>query len=68
MLVTGGLAMCMASLTLIDPIGTHPHLEGRFDAAFLRGIFGWMMLTTALLTINLAWYGWLAVLNEARRA
>jgi hypothetical protein len=64
MLVTGCLAMAMATLTLIDPIGTHPHLEGRFDPAFLRGLFGWMMLTTGLLTVNLAWYGWLAVLNK----
>lgn len=64
MLITGSLAMCMATLTLIDPIGTHPHLEGLFDAAFIRGIFGWMMLTTGVLTVNLAWYGWLAVLNK----
>jgi hypothetical protein len=64
MLITGVLAMCMATLTLIDPIGTHPHLEGLFDEAFIRGIFGWMMLTTGLLTVNLTWYGWLAVLNK----
>jgi hypothetical protein len=64
MLITGSLAMCMATLTLVDPIGTHPHLEGLFDAAFIRGIFGWMMLTTGVLTVNLAWYGWLAVLNK----
>jgi hypothetical protein len=64
MLITGGLAMAMATLTLIDPFGTHPHLVGLFDAAFIRGIFGWMMLTTGLLTVNLTWYGWLAVLNR----
>lgn len=64
MIATGCLAMAMASLTLIAPMATHPHLEGRFGPDFIRGIFGWMMLTTALLTVNLAWYGWLAVLNK----
>lgn len=64
MIITGCLAMAMATLTLIDPLGTHPHLVGLFDAAFIRGIFGWMMLTTGLLTVNLTWYGWLAVLNR----
>ncbi|MBB5689848.1 hypothetical protein GXW77_03085 [Roseomonas alkaliterrae] len=64
MVATGCLAMAMAMLTLIAPMATHPHLEGRFDPDFIRGIFGWMMLTTALLTVNLAWYGWLAVLNK----
>jgi hypothetical protein len=63
LLLTGGFALAMSLLTLIDPIGTHPHLEGRFSTEFLRGIFGWMMLHTAILTINLVWYGWLAVSN-----
>jgi hypothetical protein len=67
MLVTGTLALCLSTLTLLDPIGTHPHLEGRFDADFIRGIFGWMMLHMGVLTINLAWYGWLAVKNGRRR-
>jgi hypothetical protein len=62
MLATGSLAMCMATLTLIDPMGTHPHLVGMFDASFIRGIFGWMMLSTGILTVNLAWYGWLDVM------
>ena len=63
LLLTGGFALCMSLLTLFDPIGTHPHLEGSFSVEFIRGIFGWMMLHTAILTINLVWYGWLAVSN-----
>ena len=63
LLATGGLAVTMSLLTLNAPIGTHPHLAGQFDAPFIRGIFGWMMLHVGLLTIDLAWYGWLAVRN-----
>jgi hypothetical protein len=63
LLLTGGFALCMSLLTLVAPLGTHPHLEGRFSVEFIRGMFGWMMLLTAILTINLVWYGWLAVSN-----
>jgi hypothetical protein len=66
LLITGCLAMMMSLLTLAAPIETHPHLEGRFDEAFIRGIFGWMMLMTGLLTVNLAWYGWLSIRNKRR--
>ena len=41
MLITGALAICMSVFTLIDPMGTHPHLVGMFEAPFIRGIFGW---------------------------
>jgi uncharacterized membrane protein len=67
MLLTGGFAICMSLLTLADPFGTHPHLEGRFDAVFIRSIFGWLMLHMGILTVNLAWYGWLCVVNGRRR-
>jgi hypothetical protein len=63
---TGWLAMAMSLLTLLAPLETHPHLAGRFDAAFIRGVFGWMMLAAGLLTVNLAWYGWLAIRNKRR--
>ena len=56
MMATGTIAIGIASLTLLDPVGTHPHLE--FEPALIEGIFGWMMLYLAVLTINLAWYGW----------
>jgi hypothetical protein len=64
MLATGSFAVCMSLLTLYEPMGTHPHLEGMFEAPFIRGIFGWLMLHMGILTINLAWYGWLCVQNR----
>ena len=68
MLATGTLAIGLSILTLIDPMGTHPHLEGMFDAIFIRAIFGWLMLHMGILTVNLAWYGWLCVLNRRDHA
>ena len=55
MIATGTIAIGISSLTIHDPVGTHPHLE--FAPALITGIFGWMMLYLAILTINLAWYG-----------
>ncbi len=68
LLLTGSLAVAMSLLTLADPVGTHPHLAERFDAAFIRGIFGWMMLHVGILTINLTWYGWECVRNRGNVA
>jgi hypothetical protein len=42
----------------------HPHLVGKLDADSVRGMFGVMMLHNAILTLNLAWYGWLCVQNR----
>ncbi len=67
LIITGSLAMLMSLLTLYGPLETHPHLVGQFDESFVRGIFGWMMLTTGLLTVNLAWYGWLTIQNKSRQ-
>ena len=63
-LLTGSLAIAMSLLTLYDPMGVHPHLVGRFDEQFVRGIFGWLMLHNGILTVNLGWYGWLCVTNR----
>lgn len=71
MLVTGTCAVGMATLTLIDPIATHPKLDGHSefsDPVLIRGIFGWMMLYLAILTINLTWYGWLCIKNRGSHA
>lgn len=54
MMTTGVAAIGVSVSTLLDPLATHPHLA---DAAWTRGIFGWMMLGLAVLTLNLAWYG-----------
>ncbi len=62
MLITACVAAAMATTTLYSPIETHPHLAhvaGFSDASTIRGIFGWMMLYLAILTINLVWQGWL---------
>jgi hypothetical protein len=68
LLATGGFALAMSILTLLDPMGTHPHLVGMFDAEFIRGIFGWMMLHNSILTINLVWYGWLCITHRRDHA
>lgn len=66
MLVTGAIAMVIATLTLLDPVGTHPHMT--FEPDLIRGIFGWMMLYLAVLTINLAWYGWECIRHRRNHA
>jgi len=68
LLATGSFALCMSVLTLIDPFATHPHLVRQFDADFIRGIFGWMMMFLGTLTLNLTWYGWLCVRHKLDRA
>ena len=68
MLLTGGAAIGISVCALIDPMGTHPQLVSHpvfQDSALVSAIFGWMMLGLAILTINLAWYGWLC--NRNRR-
>jgi hypothetical protein len=64
MLITGTIAIGISTCTLIAPLETHPKIP---DEALVRGIFGWMMQYLAILTINLAWYGWLCVLNKRDR-
>jgi hypothetical protein len=66
-MVAGCVALCLASLTLIDPLATHPHLVDR-GAPFVRGIFGIMMFYLAILTLNLAWYGLLTIKNKANHS
>jgi len=67
MLFTGTMATAMATTTLIAPMATHPQLLDHpdfSDPALVRGVFGWMMLYLAILTINLAWYGWKCITNK----
>jgi hypothetical protein len=68
LLCTGSFALAMSLLSLLDPMGTHPQLVGRFDEMFVRGFFGHLMLCAATLTINLTWYGWLLVRHRGRQA
>ena len=67
MLVTGTVAVGIALTTLSDPLGTHPQLVTHpefSDPRLISGIFGWMMLYLATLTVNLAWHGWLCINNR----
>ena len=64
LLATGVVACLIAVTTLIDPVATHPHLMSHpdfSDPALIAGIFGWMMLYLATLTVNLAWHGLLCI-------
>ncbi len=65
MLATGGLAVLISACTLIAPVETHPHIP---DVDMVRGIFGWMMQYLAILTVNLAWYGWMCIENKRDHA
>jgi hypothetical protein len=71
MLITGTAAIGISLTTLFDPTGTHPHLADHelfSNPAMIQGIFGWMMLYLAILTINLAWQGRLCLRNRNNHA
>ncbi len=64
LLATGTTAVLIATTTLLDPVATHPHLathELFANPDLIRAIFGWLMLYLAVLTVNLAWHGKLAL-------
>ena len=61
MLITGAIAIGISLCTLHSPLETHLFSD---DAALVRGIFGWMMLYLATMTIMLAWYGLLCIRNR----
>lgn len=54
LLYTGVIAIGISLVTLRYPLETHPFSD---DAALVRGLFGWMMLYLATLTIMLSRYG-----------
>ena len=65
MIWTGTAAVGMGICTLIAPLETHLKLA---DISLIRGLFGWMMLYLAILTIGLAWHGLVTVRNKANHA
>jgi hypothetical protein len=67
MAVTATMAVGMAVSTLLDPVGTHPHLTD-WDPRRIQGIFGWMMLYLAVLTLHLVWHGLVTVRNKRDHA
>jgi hypothetical protein len=58
-IMTAGIcAIAMSLVSLGWPLETHPKLA---DAMMVRGLFGWMMLYLAILTVSLVWHGLKAV-------
>ena len=55
MLVTSAMAASMGVCTLLAPRATHPHLD--MPPEQVAGIFGWMMIYLAALTVSLVWHG-----------
>ena len=65
LLVTGVVAVGISLVSLRWPLETHPFSD---DAALVRGLFGWMMLYLATLTIMLSRYGMLVIRNRREHA
>lgn len=65
LLATGCLAVGISLTTLWRPLQTHPAFD---DAALVRGLFGWMMLYLATLTIMLSRYGSLCIRNRRQHS
>ena len=61
LLATGIIAIGISIVTLRYPLETHPFSD---DAPLVRGLFGWMMLYLATLTIMLSRYGLLCIQNK----
>jgi len=61
LLFTGIVAIGISLVTLRYPLETHPFSD---DAELVRGLFGWMMLYLATLTIMLSRYGRLCIQNR----
>ncbi|AMW05351.1 hypothetical protein [Gemmatimonas phototrophica] len=65
MLVTASMAIGMASTTLLSPIVTHPkQVALNWPQSRIEGIFGWMMLYLAIMTIHLVWHGIATIRNK----
>ncbi len=65
MLATGTIAIGISLCTLHSPLETHPFWD---DPILVRGVFGWMMLYLATMTIMLAWYGLGCIRNRRDHA
>ncbi len=57
------MALGMGSLSLVWPLAMHPQLT---DETLYRGLFGWMMVYLALLTISMTRYGLMVIANKRR--
>ncbi|WP_374145257.1 hypothetical protein [Sphingomonas sp. 28-63-12] len=59
------MALGMGALSLRWPLAMHPQLT---DAVLYRGLFGWMMIYLALLTMSMTRYGLKMVANKRDHA
>ncbi len=62
MMLTASMAFGMGICTILNPVATHPDLTR--PASWIQGIFGWMMLYLAILTVSLVWHGLVTVRNK----
>jgi hypothetical protein len=60
-LATGVFAIGISLCSLLAPLLTHPDFT---DPALTRGLFGWMMLYLALLTISLGWHALMTIRHK----
>ncbi len=60
-----GMALGMGGLSLVWPLAMHPQLT---DDDLYRGLFGWMMVYLALLTISMTRYGVMMIANKRDHA
>lgn len=65
LLITGIVAIGISLVTLRYPLETHPFSD---DEELVRGMFGWMMLYLATLTIMLSRYGIWCIRNKRNHA
>lgn len=65
LLITGIIAIGISLVTLRYPLETHPFSD---DVQLVRGLFGWMMLYLATLTIMLSRYGLWCLRNRRTHA
>jgi predicted permease len=59
--LASAMALGMGTLSLFWPLAMHPGLT---DEALYRGLFGWMMLYLAVLTLSMTRYGLMMVANK----
>ena len=64
-LAAGLCAIVMSLISIAWPLQTHPKLQ---DEALVRGLFGWMMLYLAVLTVSLVTHGLNSVEHKGSHA
>lgn len=63
MIITGVLAIGIASTSLLEPLTTHPDFT---DERVARALFGWMMLFLATFTVSLGYHTLATIRHKAQ--